>query len=51
MIDYRREAVVDFVLRGPPPRLVANVRIFWERAPGKPDEYSYDDNLSSRTSA
>jgi hypothetical protein len=27
--------------------LVANVRIFWERAPGKPDEYSYDDNLSS----
>jgi hypothetical protein len=47
VIDYRREAVVESVLQGPPPRLVANVRIFWERAPGKPDEYSYDDNLSS----
>ena len=33
--------------RGPQPRAVANVRIFWERAPGKPDEYSYDDTLSS----
>ena len=47
VVDYRREAVVEAVLQGPPPRAVANVRIFWERAPGKPDEYSYDDNLSS----
>jgi len=47
VIDYRREAAVESVLQGPPPRLVANVRIFWERAPGKPDEYSYDDDLSS----
>jgi hypothetical protein len=47
VVDYRREAVVEAVLQGPPPRSVANVRIFWERAPGKADEYSYDDNLSS----
>ena len=47
VVDYRREAVVESVLQGPPPRVVANVRIFWERAPGKPDEYSYDDTLSS----
>jgi hypothetical protein len=46
VIDYRREAVVEAVLEGPQPRSVANVRISWERAPGKADEYSYDDNLS-----
>ena len=47
VVDYRREAVVESVLQGPQPRAVANVRISWERAPGKPDQYSYDDNLSS----
>jgi hypothetical protein len=47
VVDYRRELVVEAVLQGPQPRAVANVRIFWERAPGKADEYSYDDNLSS----
>ena len=46
VVDYRREAVVEAVLHGPQPRAVANVRIFWERAPGKPDLYSYDDTLS-----
>jgi hypothetical protein len=47
VVDYRRESVVDAVLQGPEPRAVANVRIFWERAPGKPDQYSYDDTLSN----
>jgi len=47
VIDYRREAVVETVLQGPQPRAVANVRIFWERASGTLDEYSYDDTLSS----
>jgi hypothetical protein len=47
VVDYRREAVVEAVLQGPPPRAAANIRIFWERAPGKADQYSYDDNLSS----
>jgi len=47
VIDYRWEAVVEAVLEGPQPRAVANVRIFWEKAPGKPDEYSYDDTLSN----
>ncbi len=47
LVDYRREAVLDAVLQGPTPRAVANVRISWDRTAGKPDEYSYDDNLSS----
>jgi hypothetical protein len=47
VIDHRREAVVSAVLQGPQPRAVANVRIFWERAPGTPDEYSYDDTLAN----
>jgi hypothetical protein len=46
LVDYRKEAVVEAVLQGPQPRAVANVRISWARAPGKPDEYSYDDTLS-----
>ena len=49
VIDYRQEAVVDAVLQGPAPRVAANVRIFWARAPGKADSYSYDDTLSNPT--
>jgi len=49
VVDYRREVVVDAVVKGPAPRLAANVRIFWPKAPGQPDEYSYDDTLSSPT--
>jgi hypothetical protein len=45
-IDYRREAVVEAVLQGPQPRVVANARAYWAAAPGKPAEYSYDDTLS-----
>ena len=47
VVDYRRETVVESVLQGPAPRAVANVRISWERSPGTPDEYSYDDMLSN----
>ena len=47
VIDYRREAVVETVLQGPSPRAAADVWIFWARAPGKPDEYSYDDTMST----
>jgi hypothetical protein len=49
VVDYRRELVVESVLQGPSPRRAANVRIFWARAPGKPDQYSYDDTLSNPT--
>jgi hypothetical protein len=49
VVDYRRELVVDSVVQGPAPRLAANVRIFWAKAPGKPDEYSYDDTQSRPT--
>ncbi len=49
VVDYRRELVVDSVVQGPVPRLAANVRIFWAKAPGRPDEYSYDDTLSRPT--
>jgi hypothetical protein len=47
VVDHRWESVVEAVLQGPQPRSVANIRISWARAPGKADEYSYDDNLSS----
>lgn len=47
VVDYRRELVVEAVLQGPAPRMAANVRIFWAKAPGQPDEYSYDDTQSS----
>jgi hypothetical protein len=46
VVDYREEAVVEAVLQGPPPRVAANVRIFWAKGPGQPDQYSYDDTLS-----
>ncbi len=43
IVDYRREHVIDAVLQGPPPRVAANVWIFWK---GGPDQYSYDDTSS-----
>ena len=46
LADYRRERVIDEVLQGPAPVRAANVRIYWEKAPGKPEQYSYDDTLS-----
>ena len=46
VVDYRREAVVEAVLQGPPPRVAANVRIFWMKRPERPNQYSYDDTLS-----
>ncbi len=46
VVDYRREAVVDSVLQGPAPRVVANVWISWKAGPG---QYSYDDTLSHPT--
>jgi hypothetical protein len=46
VVDYRRDAVVDAVLQGPPPRVAANVRIFWTKSAGRPNQYSYDDTLS-----
>lgn len=45
-VDYRRERVIAEVLQGPQPLRAANVRLWWESAPGKPDQYSYDDTLS-----
>jgi hypothetical protein len=46
VVDYRRERVIEEVVRGPRPRSVANVRIFWPEAPGAPKQFSYDDRLS-----
>jgi hypothetical protein len=46
VVDYRKEAVVDAVVQGPSPRVAANVRIFWAKGAGRPDQYSYDDTLS-----
>jgi hypothetical protein len=47
--DYRRERVIAEVLNGPSPLHAANVRIWWDKAPGRPEEYSYDDTLSDPT--
>ena len=44
--DYRRERVIGQVLQGPEPLHAANVRIYWNKAPAKPEQYSYDDTLS-----
>ena len=49
VIDYRRERVIEEVTTGPRPRTVANVRIFWPKAPGKPASFSYDDLHSDPT--
>jgi hypothetical protein len=49
VLDFRRERVVESVVKGPQPQLAANVRIFWADAPGKPRQYSYDDTISSPT--
>lgn len=49
VVDFRREAVIESVVRGPVPRRVANVRISWPEGPGRPDEYSYDDERARPT--
>ena len=49
VIDYRRERVIEEVVKGPRPRTVANVRIFWPEAPGRPKSFSYDDPRSDPT--
>ncbi len=46
VVDYRRERVIEEVLKGSQPRTVANVRIFWPDAPGRPKSFSYEDRLS-----
>jgi hypothetical protein len=49
VLEYRRERVIDAVRKGPEPRTVANVEIFWPDAPSAPDEFSYDDLRSDPT--
>jgi hypothetical protein len=46
VVDYRRERVIDEVVKGPEPRIAANVRISWPDIPGKPESFSYEDLLS-----
>jgi hypothetical protein len=43
LVDYRREDVLDAVVKGPTPCIVADVWLFWS---GKPDQYEYDDLTS-----
>jgi hypothetical protein len=49
VLDYRRERVIDQVLKGPRPRMVANVEISWPDVPGKPEKMSYEDLQSDPT--
>ncbi len=46
-IDYRANRVIREIVEAPTPELTANVRIWWEDQPGKPDRYSYRDTLST----
>jgi hypothetical protein len=47
VVDYRRERVIEEVVRGPAPLLAANVVISWPDGPGVPRSYSYDDRRAS----
>ncbi|MCG6925508.1 MAG: hypothetical protein LJF30_09375 [Acidobacteria bacterium] len=49
VLDYRWERVVEHVVKGPRPRTVANVEIFWRDRPGRPKKLSYDDLQSDPT--
>jgi hypothetical protein len=45
LVDYREARVLAEA--EPRPRLAANVVVYWERAPGRRDSYSYDDDRAS----
>jgi hypothetical protein len=49
VLDYRWEKVVEKVLKGPRPRTVANVEIFWPAGSDVPKKFSYDDLQSDPT--
>lgn len=49
VVDYRRETVMEAVVRGPQPLTVANVRISWPMGPGRRSQYSYDDERARPT--
>jgi hypothetical protein len=49
LVDYRRERVIEEVVKGPRPRTVANVTLSWPKVPGAPKKFSYDDLLSDPT--
>ena len=46
-VDYRIDRVIREIVEAPTPELAANVRIWWEDQPGKPDRYSYEDTLAT----
>ena len=46
LVEYRREHVIEAVLKGPSPRIAADIQLFWPSGPGRPDHYGYDDLLS-----
>ncbi len=49
VLDYRWERVIEEVVKGPRPRTVANVEIFWRDRPDSPKKFSYDDLQSDPT--
>ena len=46
-VEYRRDRVIREIVEAPTPDLAVTVRIWWEDQPGKPDQYSYMDTLST----
>jgi hypothetical protein len=47
VVEYRPSRVVREVRQGPAPRMALRVTISWPAGPGVPDEYSYEDTLST----
>jgi hypothetical protein len=47
IIDYQPERVIQQVKKGPQPDLAINVKIWWEKTSKAPDEYTYQDTLST----
>jgi hypothetical protein len=48
VLDYRRDRVIEAVVKGLSPETVANVHLFWPEA-GKDNSLSYEDLLSDPT--
>lgn len=45
--DYRSGRVIEKAVAGPQPKLAANIRVWWQDRPGAPQQFSYEDKLSS----
>jgi hypothetical protein len=47
LIEYRKEKVIKHIIEGREPSIAVSVRAWWKKAIGGPDDFSYDDTLST----